>query len=403
MKEIVPTYIGVSPSLSINAPGHYLPFHGKLYEEFRNQNPRSIYLGAESSEKSETWWTSWAPHTLRSRPNFLSLRKFFQLCQVARREKYAYFVVYEGSLFHLILFSCVTAMSNSSALVNLHYSSELSSRMGSACGKFYVKSIFKLCNKINSGAVIVASESFELSSEIEIKTGVFPTPFPVFSVLDDIQSSEKTELSHTWVICRIVYKWQLEDLITALKDNPDEIFLVNGLKEDQKKQVRDLQNVRIQDQYLTPHEYRYLLAGSKQIVLAYDTEMYKGHSSGRLLDAMIFGKLIIAIEGMPVPLFARQYENLKMVKFAELTSNFGNLHPQSENLLQLKPNAVWAVEQIRDMYPKIHEVSEFTRRKPYFLPIFSFAALYLSTFVSRGCTAVITRCLHLASRITSKA
>jgi hypothetical protein len=403
LKEIIPTYIGVSPSLSINAPGHYLPFHGKLFEEFRNQNPQSIYLGAEGSEKSDTWWMRWAPHTLRSRPNFLSLGKFVQLCGVARREKNSYFVVYEGSLFHLILFSCVTAMSNSSALVNLHYSSELSSRMGSTFGKIYVKSIFKLCNKISLGAVVLASESVELSSEIESKTGVFPTPFPVFSVLDDIQPSEVIELLHTWVICRIVHKWQLENLITALKDNPSEIFLVNGLKEEQKKQFRDLPNVRIQDQYLTPEEYRYLLAGSKQIVLAYDTEMYKGHSSGRLLDAMIFGKLIVAIEGMPVPVFARQYRNLKMVKFAELTSNFGNWCPQSENLLKLKPNAVWAVEQIRDMYPKFHGVSESTRRKPYFLPILFFAAFYLSTFVSRGSAAVITRFLHLASKTNSKA
>jgi hypothetical protein len=180
LKEIVPTYIGVSPSLSINAPGHYLPFHSKLHEEFRNQNPQSIYLGALSSEKSDTWWMNWAPHTLRSRPNFLSLRKFVQLCRVARREKKPYFVVYEGSLFHLILFSCVTAMSNSSALVNLHYSSELSSKMGSTRGKFFVKSIFKLCNRMSSGAVVVASESVELSSEIESKTGVFPTPFSRF-------------------------------------------------------------------------------------------------------------------------------------------------------------------------------------------------------------------------------
>jgi hypothetical protein len=238
---------------------------------------------------------------------------------------------------------------------------------------------------------------------LKVRLEYFPHLFPVFSVLDDIQPSEIIELSHTWVICRIVHKWQLENLITALKANPSEIFLVNGLKEEQKKQFRDFQNVRIQDQYLTPQEYRYLLAGSKQIVLAYDTEMYKGHSSGRLLDAMIFGKLIVAIEGMPVPLFARQYKNLKMVKFAELTSNFGNLSPQSENLLQLKPNAVWAVEQIRNMYPKVHGISEFTRRKPYFLPIFSFAVFYLSTFASRGCTALITRCLHLASKIASKA
>ena len=398
MKTTIPTYIGVSPSLSINAPGHYLPFHGKLFEEFKIQNPQSIYIGAESADNSDLWWTGWAPHSLRSRPNFLGLRKFVQLCQIARNLKNPYFVVYEGSLFHLCIFTCVSAFSNSSALINLHYSSELSAKMRSQLGKLFVKSIFKLSRSLSSGAVVITSESDELSSEIERRIGIFPKPFPVFSVLDEIKSSEIVEVSHTWVICRVVHTWQLENLISALKDNPNEIFLINGLNEKQKMILQELHNVRIQDQYLTPQEYRTLLAGSKQIVLAYDTEMYKGHSSGRLLDAMIFGKQILAIEGMPIPLFARKYQNLQLVKFAELGLSFRNFSPQTDASLQFKPNASWAVSQIRNMFPKEDSVPEFSKRRPCFFPIVFFGVFYFLTLFSRGFSAVMTRFLRFSSK-----
>lgn len=395
MKETIPAYIGVSPSLSTNAPGHYLPFHGKLYEVFKNQNPQSIYLGAEKLNQSDGWWVSWAPHTLRSRPNFLGLRKFLELCKIARAAKNPYFVIYEGSLFHLCLFSCVSAISGSSALINLHYSSELTSKMKSPLGKFYVKAMFRLSKKLSSGAVVITSESDELSHEIQRRTGVFPVPFPVFSVLSEMAQTEIVKLSHTWVICRLIHNWQLENLIRALRDNPDELFLVNGLNIEQKKAFSGLQNVQIQDQYLTPEEYRVLLAGSKQVVLAYDTEMYKGHSSGRLLDAMIFGKPIVAMEGMPIPLFARDYENLNWAKFSELALKFRNTPAHLEKTLQIKPNASWAVEQIRDLYPKADVEFDYRVKKLRILPFFAFSIFYFVTLITRGCFAVATRFSNL--------
>jgi hypothetical protein len=139
-------------------------------------------------------------------------------------------------------------------------------------------------------------------------------------------------------------------LLKAINENPTEIFLVNGLKGIQKEAFTGLPNVRIQDQHLTTQEYRELLASSKQIILAYDTEMYKGHSSGRLLDAMVFNKPILAIKGMPIPIFAREYGKLRIVDFEDLSRNTKVSFDNESVLLNLAPNAVWAVDSIAELY-----------------------------------------------------
>jgi hypothetical protein len=389
-----PTFIGVSPSLSQSAPGHYLPFHGKLHEQFRVLNPASIYLGAEEIGTIANWWTNWAPFSLRSRPNHLSWRKFNALCAIARAKENPFFVVYEGNLFHLLLFSFVCARTNSSALVNLHYSSELSRKLDSKFGKFLVRITFGISNFLCRRNLIITSESDELSTEIMGKIGVFPKAFPVFSVLEKLDSSEVENLTHHWVICRIVHERQIESLLKAIKENPTEIFLVNGLKKNQTEAFTGLLNVRIQDQHLTAQEYRALLASSKQIILAYDTDMYRGHSSGRLLDAMVFNKPILAIKGMPIPIFAREYGKLRVVDFEELSRCIKMSFDNESVLLNIAPNVVWAVDGIARLY-----AAESRRGKKLYsiVGLFGFALFIGFTFCARAIKSLES---HLPGRNT---
>lgn len=391
MKKLFPTFIGVSPSLTENAPGHYLPFHGKLHDAFRSKNPLSIYLGGAGADEEKLWWRPWAPYSLRSKPNHLSLSKFRELCVIARENRNPFFVVYEGSLYHLVLFSCLSGISKSPVLVNLHYSSELSKSMESKLGQYFVRNLHKLCKSIANGSIVVTSESEELSSEIERRIGIFPKPFPVFSVLAELEDSEVSEMTHTWIICRLVHQWQVDALIDAINHNPDENFLVNGLNEDQKKIFRGIPNVQIQDLFLTSLQYRKLLADSKQLVLAYDTGMYRGHSSGRLLDAMVFRKRILTIEGMPIPKFAREYSALKLVPFRELGANLRIISPGTGANLALLPNASWAVEQISEMYSEdIQKVNRFSITS-FFLPRFSLVLLTVMTFFMRAYKSIVIR------------
>lgn len=114
---------------------------------------------------------------------------------------------------------------------------------------------------------------------------------------------------------------ELEKLV---KLNPNQNFLINGLTHENGPILAEYKNVTIQNHLLENSERRELLYSCNSLILVYEIELYKNHSSGRLLDGLLFEKTIFILEGMPVPPYVESVENIDFIKLSNLFSLIQN-------------------------------------------------------------------------------
>lgn len=344
--------IGFSPSLVGHAPGHYLPFHHAMFNSFKKISSNSRYIGAFDDNLVDSWWIQWAPYSLRSEPNFVSLQKIDSLAKLVNEDDYV--IVYEGKLFHLILFSYLSVKTKCRVLVNLHYSSELTAGLESRINSFLFRSLIRFISSATGKRAVFTSESLSLSEHIRKKCNLTFPVFPVFTVLDPIKPSELDQWEKTnfdWIVCRFSNKKYLIELEKLVKINPNQNFLINGLSQENGLILAKYKNVIVENHFIDNQEYRKLLYSCNSLILVYEIELYKNHSSGRLLDGLMFEKTIFILEGMPVPPYVESVENINVVKLSELSSltrdgitNYKNSNSSF--------NSDWACGYLIDLLPQ---------------------------------------------------
>jgi hypothetical protein len=396
-------FIGFSTSLTWNAPGHYLPVHSALNNEFRRINKESIYIGGDITLGNQVWWIPWAPKSLRTRPNFVSIQKVKQLRRLLG-SKQGLVVDYEGRLGHILLFAYLIRNSNSQVILNFHYTSELIRLLNSTFGVPLFKLLIDFSNKTSNNKLIYTTESDQLSNELKVRTGFTFPAFPAFSVLEKPTVAEKNKWKdegYIWLVCRIKEgspeSYALEKLLLK---NPKTQFLVHGLTESLEKRFSKFRNVRFQELFVDLAIYRECLLTCSSLILIYDTEMYRNHSSGRLLDSMMFEKKVVVLKGMPIPEYAQASRNIKIVGLPEISNLELNSkkHDSKSAVSELPffPDAQWAVQELV-------RISRTTEAKTYRRPLFANGILHILwsfSLVTRVMVSVYLKFTRLCLRFT---
>ena len=389
--------IGFSTSLTWGAPGHYLPVHFALNNEFKKLDQNAIYIGGDSTNGNEVWWQPWAPTSLRTRPNFVSLKKIKELTNLVG-DKDGVLIDYEGRISHIFLLSYITRSTNTIALLNFHYTSELSNFTNSRFGALLFKLTIYFANRLSGQKLIFTTESDQLSSELEKKIGLRFPAFPAFSVLEKPSLYEREnwkEENFIWVICRIE-KESVE--ITAIENmierNPHRIFLIHGLNENLERRLSKFKNIIFQEMFVSSENYRKSLFSCSSVMLIYDTGMYRNHSSGRLLDCIMFEKQLIVIEGMPIPGHAVNLDLVKVRSLNELSSiDLSQTNKRQDLESRLLPNAAWAVKELTKIVATANPGAADTR----VIPRSVFKLLWMGSLLIRLVSSAYWRFIKIFS------
>jgi hypothetical protein len=378
--------IGFSPSLVGHAPGHYLPFHHAMFNSFKKISSKSRYIGATDDHYLDSWWIQWAPYSLRSAPNFVNLKKIDSLVKLVNQDDFV--IVYEGKIFHLILFSYLSVKTKCRVLINFHYSSELTAGLESRYNSFLFRSLIRFITSSTGKRVVLTSESLSLSEHIYSKCKLEFPVFPVFTVLDPIKPSELNQWEKTnfdWIVCRFSNKKYLIELEKLVKSNPNQNFLINGLSQENGIILAKYNNVRVENHFIDNQQYRKLLYSCNSLILVYEIELYKNHSSGRLLDGLLFEKTIFILEGMPVPPYVESVENINIVKLSELSDlkrgGIKNNKKSDSNF-----NSDWACSYLIDLLP-----SNVDSKVKLFSSTPIFFTFWLYSAVSRAARSLLSR------------
>jgi hypothetical protein len=372
--------IGFSTSLTWGAPGHYLPVHSALNNEFKKLDPNSIYIGGDLTNGNEVWWLPWAPQTLRTRPNYVSIKKMNELVKEIGNEE-GLLIDYEGRVSHIFFLSYVSRFTNTSILLNFHYTSELSNFTNSKAGALIFNLTIKLGTWMSGDKMIFTTESDQLSSEIERKIGKKFLAFPAFSVLAEPNPLEKADWKiedFNWIVCRIKdHSVESDSLERMIMNNSESSFLIHGLSESLKKRYSKFDNVKFQELYVGINEYRKSLFTCLRVILIYDTRLYRNHSSGRLLDCLMFGKNVIVIDGMPIPREAVKSELVDTFKLNEIDEvKLRNLEIVNEIKTIFLPDARWAMNRLAGMnIPRPSRPEKRIMFLPVFMLFWSFSLL----------------------------
>ena len=396
-------FIGFSTSLTWNAPGHYLPVHSALNNEFRRLDKESIYIGGDLTSGNEVWWIPWAPNSLRTRPNFVSIQKVKELGRLLDGQQ-GLIVDYEGRLGHIFLFAYLVRSSKAQVIINFHYTSELTKFLRAAFGVPLFKFLINFSKKVGNNKLIFTTESGQLSRELEARTGfTFPT-FPAFSVLEKPTLPEKLKCKdqgYIWVVCRVKEDSpESHALEKLLAKNPKIPFLVHGLTESMELRFSKFSNVVFQELFVDLVTYRETLLTCSSLVLIYDTEMYRNHSSGRLLDSMMFEKRVVVVKGMPIPAYAEASKNIDILGLPEISNLELNVKEhQSKTMVSdppFFPNAEWAVRELV-------KISSTTETRTYRRPLFGngiFFILWSFSCVARLVVSIFLKIIRLYRKFT---
>jgi hypothetical protein len=387
--------IGFSTSLTWGAPGHYLPVHSALNNEFKKLDPNSIYIGGDLTNGNEVWWLPWAPTSLRTRPNFVSLRKIRELTNLVG-DKDGVLIDYEGRISHMFLLSYITRNTNTLALVNFHYTSELSNFTKSKLGAFLFKLTINFAKKLSEHRLFFTTESDQLSLELKKKIGQDFPAFPAFSVLEQPNLSEvqnwKEEEKFIWVICRISNdSAEMEALESMIERNSSSIFLIHGLNENLKSRISKFDHILFQEMFVSLENYRKSLYTCSNLVLVYDTGLYRNHSSGRLLDSIMFEKPLITIEGMPIPKHVTDSKLIQTMSLVELSSiDFSKKNKSEKFRVSIFPDSAWAVSELNNIIKSISNVSQRSKSKS----ATTFYSFWFISFLIRLCFSIFYRVIR---------
>jgi hypothetical protein len=390
--------IGFSTSLTWGAPGHYLPVHSALNNEFKKLDPNSIYIGGDLTNGNEVWWLPWAPTSLRTRPNFVSWKKIKELTNLVG-DKDGVLIDYEGRISHMFLLSYITRSTNILALLNFHYTSELSNFTNSKLGAFLFKLTINFANKLSGQRLFFTTESDQLSLELKKKISQDFPAFPAFSVLEQPSLSEvenwKEEKNFIWVICRISnYSAEMEALESMIERNSSTVFLIHGLNENLKSRVSRYKNIIFQEMFVSLENYRKSLFSCSSVMLIYDTGMYRNHSSGRLLDSIMFEKQLIVIEGMPIPRHVVNLDLVKVLTLNELSSiDLSEINKRQDLESRFLPNATWAVKEISKIITTANPRAADTR----VIPRSAFKLLWMGSLIIRLLSSAYWRFIKIFS------
>ena len=395
-------FIGFSTSLTHDAPGHYKPFHLALNNEFQRIDPKSFYIGAETTDGNTVWWFPWAPKTLRTRPNYASRKKINDLKALLGNQE-GLLINYEGRISHIFLLSYIARITNVQVLLNFHYTSELTKFTKSKIGSALFYRIICFGEYISNQKLIFTAESHQLSSELMKKIGREFPAFPIFSVLEKPNLSEIAKWKNedfVWVVCRIKENSPESDsLECAIKNNPESHFLIHGLNANLANRYRKFPNVELQELYINLENYREKLFTCSSVILLYDTNSYRNHSSGRLVDCIIFEREFIVPKGMPIPAHLENSEFVDELTLDEIANmNFPRAAKPHNTRPSISPDAIWAVQELKDIFDRFDKkpAGSATSYKA------TFFILWIVSLLVRGIASVYFRIISFIPNLLSR-
>ena len=197
--------IGVSPFLISGAQGHYESFHKALLQglQLHDQVELPLYLGSRQTPLDvENWYMPVVPSRLTSKFKVVDLKYFKTLLDLAKsnsNNSKKVFVVYEGNLFSVYLFSALMRFRpNAIATVNIFDNQQHARLFESKVKSIIFKILLKVAIKGVENQIVLTADTSRFASRLQEATDISIEVFPMFSILQP--STAVTKKSREFLI-----------------------------------------------------------------------------------------------------------------------------------------------------------------------------------------------------------
>jgi hypothetical protein len=319
--------IGISPFLVSGAPGHYESFHKALFRGLQSHNKveASSYLGSRQNElKDDNWYTPLVPSRLASKFKVADLKYFKTLLSLAETNSsnsLKVFVVYEGSLYSVFLFSALLRFRpNAMAIVNIFDNQQHAHLFESKFKAEIFKAFLKIAMTGVENQLALTGDTIRFASKMQHSTKTSIDVFPMFSILQP--SNTKTRDSREFLI-NLRGSFSANKLLevcnlVGIKNLP-EITVHGPIPDHIKIALTQFDSLEFHEGHISERNYQSMFLKFRSVVFLYNPESFSYCSSGRLFDAVISESKLIVPSDTALADFAKFYGNASAFDFNKIT------------------------------------------------------------------------------------
>lgn len=309
--------IGVSPFLISGAQGHHESFHKALLQglQLHDQVELPLYLGSRQTPLDvENWYMPVVPSRLTSKFKVVDLKYFKTLLDLAKsnsNNSKKIFVVYEGNLFSVYLFSALMRFRpNAIATVNIFDNQQHAHLLESKLKARIFRALLKVAIKGVENQLSLTGDTDRFASKVQDSTKISIDVFPMYSILQP--SNSKINKSREFLI-NIRGSLSASKLLEAceqvgLRNLPD-ITVHGPIPESIKRALSKFDSLEFSESHISESNYEAMFYKFRNVIFLYNPESFSYCSSGRLFDAVVAETKIIVPSNTALADFAKLYGN----------------------------------------------------------------------------------------------
>ena len=298
MKSEPKFFIGVSPYLKSDAPGHYLGVHTLYRNELSKRGIPFIYFGSKAPFQSQEE-IPWVKPAVDFKPtkliNFDQIFQQFKLFKTLflHTKRNSKIFVFDGNFNYWFIVILVCRLKRSSGHVNLIRSDLLVQNFLSEKKLFMKIALFALA-RLSEGYVSCSTLSSNLSKKLSLKNEFEFKRIPTLSGFVPAFNSSNKSLKVKKVLVFAPYLKDIQLLSRILIKNPslsEQIILSTWQSEESIFKLFS-NDLTIINTHLSDVEYESLISNCSHAVLLYINDFHEYGSSSKIYDCVRLGKSI---------------------------------------------------------------------------------------------------------------